>query len=450
MIDYREFLLGKRIMAPAVGSEVAPEDVNPILFPFQRDLVRWSIRKGRASIFADCGLGKTFMQLEFARLTGEPTLVLAPLGVTSQTVKEAEKLGIEAAYARDQSEATKITVTNYERLDRFDASAFGTIVLDESSILKSINSKTRQALIRVFRGTRWRLCCTATPAPNDTAEIGNHAEFLGLQSRAEMLATFFVHNDRNWLLKGHARRPFYRWLASWAMTIRKPSDLGYPDDGFSLPPLEIIPVVVPTDWKPDGQLISTGLQGITQRVEVRRATADARVAAAACLIESEPGEQWLGWCGLNAESDALAAAIPGAENVQGSDSAERKAEALLGFAGGQVRTLVTKPKVAGFGMNFQGCARMIFVGIGDSYETYYQAIRRCWRFGQTRPVKAYIVLSEPEEAIYQNVLRKEADATRVAEELIANAAEYERAELATKVYDGLYEGTEKVRLPSWL
>ncbi len=451
MSTYSEFLASKMIVAPSAGSEVKPEDIHPSLFPFQRDLVRWSLRKGRGALFADTGLGKTRMQLEYGRLTGGRLLILAPLAVAQQTIDEARVLDtLELKYARNQDEASKWTITNYERLDRFDPQAFDTVVLDESSILKSADAKTRTALIKTFPGKRWRLCCTATPAPNDTAELGNHSEFLGTLSRAEMLATFFVHDNRRWLLKGHARRPFYRWLASWGMTIRKPSDLGYSDDGFALPPLRIEPVIVVSDWAPDGQLFSAGLSGITGRLEVRQATLDARVAATERLVVGEPAEQWLLWCGLNDESDALARAIPEAVVVRGSDSPEEKAERLLAFAAGQIRVLVTKPQIAGFGMNFQRCARMAFVGIGDSFETYYQAIRRCWRFGQKRPVRACIVLSEPEQEVYRNVLRKEEEAREVAAELLRDVAEYERAELRPEGGDDVYTGREKVRVPSWL
>lgn len=450
MSSYADFLASKMIVAPTVGAEIADEDVNPMLFPFQRDLVRWALRKGRSAIFADTGLGKTFMQIEWARLTGEPTLILAPLAVAQQTIGEAEKLGVEVVYARNQSGAGKLTITNYERLDGFDPDQFGAVVLDESSILKSFDGRTRGNLIKRFQATRWRLCCTATPAPNDIAEIGNHAEFFGLMSRAEMLATFFVHDNRRWLLKGHARRPFWRWLASWGMTVRKPSDLGYADEGFRLPGLFIEPLVVEADYKPDGQLFATGLSGITERSHVRKVTAAARVEAATALVAGESSEPWLVWCGLNDESTALTDAIAEAVEVKGADKPETKAEALTGFANGKVRVLVTKPSIAGFGMNFQRCARMVFVGLGDSYEQYYQAIRRCWRFGQTRDVRAYIVVSDVERPIYDNVLRKEQEAQNLQAEVVANVAEFERAEIATVNARDNFTPTTPMEVPAWL
>lgn len=449
-MSYAAFLERKSLQAVASGHEVGADAIHPSLFPFQRDLVRWSLRKGRAAIFADTGLGKTRMQLEWARLTGERTLILAPLAVAQQTIREASALGIDVTYARDQSEANGITISNYERLERFNPDAFGAVVLDESSILKAYEGVTRTALIEAFRNTPWRLACTATPAPNDVSELANHAEFLGVMSRVEMLAAFFVHDEDGWRLKGHAREPFWRWLASWGMSIKRPSDLGYADDGFQLPPLGIHPVLIPTDYVPEGQLFAATLKGVTDRAAVRKATVQQRVDAAVSLVQAEPGEQWLLWCGLNSEADALARACPGAVNVQGADSPESKAEALMAFAAGDVRVLVTKPSIAGFGMNFQRCARMAFVGMGDSYEAYYQAIRRCWRFGQTRPVTAHIVLTEPEDAIYANVLRKEHEAQQMASELVRHVAAYERAEIAQASARAEYRPEVQMTVPEWM
>ena len=448
--EYTAFLANKAIVAPATGRDVPPDAIHPALFGFQRDLTRWALRKGRAAIFADTGLGKTRMQLEWARLTGERVLILAPLAVARQTVAEAAALGIGLAYARRQADAGNLTITNYEMAGAFDPAAFGAVVLDESSILKAHDGKTRSALIAAFRATPWRLCCTATPAPNDVAELANHAEFLGVMSRAEMLAAFFVHDEAGWRLKGHAREPFWRWLASWGMSVRKPSDLGHPDDGYLLPPLSIDPVIVPVDYAPADRLFFTGLKGVGDRAAVRKATAAERVRRAVDLVAAEPDEQWLIWCGLNDEARALAAAIPGAVNVEGRDAPEAKADALAAFADGSVRVLVTKPSVAGFGMNFQGCARMAFVGLGDSYEQYYQAIRRCWRFGQTRPVTAYVVLTDPEEAIYHNVLRKEREAAAMADELVRHVAAYERAEIAGASGRSEYTPAVPMALPGWL
>lgn len=449
--DYAAFLDAKVLRAPSTGRDIDPSAIHARLFPFQRDLVRWALRKGRAALFADTGLGKTAMQLEWARLTGERALILAPLAVAQQTIREAALLGIDVAYARHQGEASDgITITNYERLERFDPAAFGAVVLDESSILKSFDGKTRTALIAAFAGTPWRLACTATPAPNDIAELANHAEFLSVMSRVEMLAAFFVHDDEGWRLKGHAREPFWRWLASWGMSVRAPSDLGYMDDGYVLPSLHVERHLLPVDWAPDGRLFADTPRGITERSDLRRSTMGVRIEAAAALVASEPDEPWIVWCGLNDEADGMARALPGSVNVQGSDDPDVKADRLGAFAEGTLRVLVTKPSIAGFGMNFQHCARMVFVGLGDSYEQYYQAVRRCWRFGQTRPVAVHVVLSEPEEAVFANVLRKEREARGMAAELARHVAEYERAEIAGLSARDVYEPAMPMRLPAWL
>jgi superfamily II DNA or RNA helicase len=435
MGDYAEFLASKQLVTKPTGRQVLPDDIHESLFPFQRDLVRWAVRKGRAAIFADTGLGKTRMQVEWGRLTNERCLFVAPLAVAQQTVREAESIGVEITYVRNQQQADDAgghAITNYEMVTHFDPDAFGAVVLDESSILKNYTGVTRNTLIEMFSGTPYRLACTATPAPNDVAEFANHAEFLGIMSRVEMLATFFVHDDEGWRLKGHAREPFYRWMASWGMTVRRPSDLGYADDAFALPDLNIEPVVVYTDWVPDGQLFAASLAGITERTQVRKDTIQERAAEVARLVHEHDEESWLIWVGLNDEQDAVADLIPDAVVVQGADSPDEKAAKLLGFQDGIHRVLITKPSIAGFGLNFQHCARMIFCGIGDSYEQYYQAIRRCWRFGQTRPVHAFIVMSDPEQHIYANVLRKERDAIDAAESMVRHVAEYEREELVDR------------------
>ena len=429
MQTYTEFLTKKRIVAPTIGRAVDAGDVHPALFPFQRDLVLWAVRKGRAALFADTGLGKTRMQLEWARLVGETALIVAPLSVARQTVREATKIGLDVRYVRSAADVHPgINITNYESLHHFDASAFGAVVLDESSILKALDGKTRQKLTDMFADTAYRLCCTATPAPNDIAEIANHAEFLGVMRRVEMLASFFVHDEDGWRLKRHAETAFYRWMASWAMSVRRPSDLGYSDDGYILPPLTVSPLWVDSDFVPDGQMFFTALKGIQDRTKVRKGTMDQRVAAAAALVNADD-QPWIVWCGLNDESDALAAAIPGALVVEGAMDIEEKTRRLESFQDGGARVLITKPKIAGFGMNFQHCARMVFVGLSDSFEAYYQCIRRCYRFGQQRPVEARIVLSDAEEVIYHNVMQKELEAQTMSAKLIEQVQAYERQEL---------------------
>ena len=450
---YEEFLATKALRAEAYGRECASSDVSPLLFAFQRDLTAWAVRKGRAALFADTGLGKTRMQLEWARLLGTRTLIVAPLAVARQTVREAQAIGLHVTYARSQVDANApdasplLTITNYEMMEHFNEHAYGAVVLDESSILKAIDGETRKVLTEKFTRTPYRLCCTATPAPNDIAEIANHAEFLGVMSRVEMLAAFFVHDDEGWRLKGHASDAFYRWLASWGMSVRKPSDLGYSDEGYDLPPLTIAPTFIESDYRPEGMLFSVGLKGITERSEVRKATAEARVQVAADLVNASY-EQWVLWCGLNAEADALAKLIPDAVNVQGSDAVEAKVRAVEDFQDGKVRVLVTKPRIAGFGMNFQHAHRMAFVGLNDSWEQYYQCIRRCWRFGQTEPVTAHIILSDAEQDIYHNVMRKEAEAKAMAEQLVEHVREFERAEIGKVESVGQYR-TDQAQGRDW-
>jgi DNA methylase/Helicase conserved C-terminal domain/SNF2-related domain len=428
--DYTIFLQSKRITAQPAGFDVAADAITPALFSFQRDLIRWSARKGRAALFADTGLGKGLMALEWARLIADCTLIVAPLSVARQFIREAAKFGYGVRYARSQADVIDgITVTNYEMIEHFDMAQFSAIVLDESSILKALDGKTRQKLTEMCAGVPYRLCCTATPAPNDIAEIANHAEFLGVMTRAEMLSAFFVHDDQGWRLKGHAEQAFYRWLASWGMSVRKPSDLGYNDDGYILPPLTIAPLWVTSDYVPEGQLFFTGLKGIQDRTKVRKGTLSQRNAETAALVNAST-EQWIVWCGLNEESAELARLIPDAIEVVGSDSADAKAAAIEAFQDGQYRVLITKPKIAGFGMNLQNCHRMAFCGLSDSWEAYYQCIRRCWRFGQTEPVEVRIVLSEHEEAIYHNVMQKELEAQAMSQKLIEHIQEFERQEIA--------------------
>lgn len=416
MRDYNALLARKRRTVEDAG--VAACDPHPMLFPFQLDLVQWAARKGRAAIFADCGLGKTLMQLEWARAMPGPCLIVAPLAVASQTIAEAERVGLRVIEVADPTDDA-IQITNYEKLGRFDPAHYMAVVLDESSILKSVDGKTRTRLIREWARVPYRLCCTATPAPNDIAEMANHAEFLGAMSRAEMLATFFVHDDEGWRLKGHGRAAFWRWVASWATFLRRPSDLGHEDDGFDLPPLRVGDDVVAADYRPSGSLFADTAKGIGGRLEARRATIGERVARAADIIRSRPGP-WLVWCGLNDEADAIEAVL-GDEAVQvaGKDAEADKIARERAWRTGERRVLITKPRIFGFGMNWQHCRQMIFLGIGDSYEQYYQSVRRCWRFGQSEAVDAMIVIGNAEAAVAANVRRKEADAARLADGVIA-------------------------------
>lgn len=442
-MDYSDFLTSKRLVVRPAGIEPDRAQINPMLFDFQRDLVQWALRKGRCALFADTGLGKTFMQLEWARLMGGRVLIIAPLSIGAQTVKEARKLGIAVHQTRSGADTQDgINITNYEMIEHFNAADFGAVVLDESSILKGIDGKTRTLLTEMFRATPYKLCCTATPAPNDIAEIANHAEFLGVMSRVEMLATFFTHDDGGWYLKAHGREPFYRWLASWGMSIRRPSDLGYSDAGYLLPALDVQPVWVATDYRPEGQLLFTGLKGIGDRTKIRKATKQARVAKAAEIITAD-ADQWVAWCGLNDEQDTLAAALGGdCVSIAGATPFDEKIRLLGLWLSGERRVLVTKASVLGFGMNFQNAHKVAFVGLGDSWEQYYQCIRRCYRFGQEFPVEVRIVLSEVEQGIFQNVLRKEEEARQMGDQLIEHVRQYEEQELAAGAVRDPYETGE--------
>ena len=418
--SYADFLAAKTRRVQPAGRTVSEADVHPLLHPWQRQIVAWAVRAGRAALWEDTGLGKTFQSLEWCRLSGERSLIVAPLAVCQQTIREAAKIGLTAAYVRAGEDVTGpgIWVTNYEMATRFDPAVFDAVVLDEASILKQSDGKTRTALIRHFADVRYRLACTATPAPNDIEELTNQAEFLGIMPRTEMLATYFVHDGDGWRVKGHAREPMYAWMASWAVAMRRPSDLGYPDDGYELPPLRIQPHLLPVNVVPEGQLFATDLGGVGGRAAVRKATMDARCARTAELVLAGPGEPWIVWCGLNDEAARIASLIPGAVNVHGALTPEDKAQAFLDFADGHIRVMVTKTSIASFGMNWQHCARMAFCGLGDSFEQYYQAIRRCHRYGQTRPVNVHVVLSELEGQIAENIARKEREAQQMSGSLV--------------------------------
>lgn len=415
-ITYAELLARRRRKADSKGRDIDRSDIHPSLFPHQKDIVQWAVKGQRRAIWADTGLGKTRMQLEWARLSADYALIVAPLAVCSQTVREAAELGITSRFVTDPADVDQpgVYVTNYEQVEKFDPALFGAVCLDESSILKASDGKTRTMLINHFQDVPNRLACTATPGPNDPEELTNHAEFLGQMTRANMLAAYFVNDERDWRIKGHAIGPMVDWMNTWAVAIRKPSDLGYDDTGYDLPDPVIIPQIVESYITPaEGELFAAHVGGVSGRSRVRKETLQDRVNRAVELVESEPDEPWLLWCGLNAEADALAKAIPGAVNVDGSMSTQAKADALNAFSDGEIRVLITKPQIASFGMNWQHCARMAFVGLSDSYEQYYQCIRRCHRFGQQREVNAHIVVSALEQTIAHNVAQKQEQANRL-------------------------------------
>ncbi len=461
IVRYEEFIGYKRLVAPPVGIAEPPE-LNPKLFPFQRDIVRWALKRGRAAIWADCGLGKTPMALEWAKHvcahTGGNVLILTPLAVAQQFVSEGEKFGVPVKLCRIGDDVEPgVNVTNYERIHHFDPASFAGVVADESSILKDYTSATRNMLIESFARTPFRLACTATPAPNDQMELGNHAEFLGVMTRTEMLAMFFTHDGgetQTWRLKGHAQKDFWRWVCSWAVNIRAPSDLGYYDDGFILPELRIHERVVSCGddmAKRQGALFTVEARSLDEQRAARRASMPERVAEAARIVNAEPSESWLVWCDLNAESEALTTAITDAVEVTGSDSVEHKETTLHGFTKRSPRVLVSKPSLAGWGMNWQHCARVVFVGLSHSFEAWYQAIRRTYRFGQTRPVECYVVTSDAEGAVVANLKRKQSDAETMALGMVEHMRDITRAELsATKRDSTEYRPTVRMVVPEWV
>lgn len=456
MSAYADFLARKALIDPPTGL-AGDIELPAAMFPFQADIARWALKRGRAALFAGTGLGKSFMELAWgqavAAATGGMVLLLTPLAVAPQMVREAEKFGIPARIVRQQSDCGPgINVTNYQKLEHFDLSAFAGVILDESSILKTTDGHYRTLLIEACAKVPFRLAATATPAPNDFMELGNHAEFLGVMSYTDMLATFFVHDGgdtRSWRLKGHAEDDFWRWMASWAVMLRRPSDLGYPNDGYDLPELTYQRHVVRLDAEPDGGLIHAPALSLAERLVARRESVTERVARAAMVTPSDRPFVW--WCNLNAESEALTAAIPGAVETRGSDPDDVKERKLTDFTEGRIRVLVTKPSVAGFGMNWQHCADTGFVGLSDSFEQVYQAIRRFWRFGQTKPVNVHFVSAETEGAVVANLRRKEADADRMAAAMVRHMADLSAGAVRGQVRDRPdYDPQQPVALPEWL
>lgn len=472
-MSYAEFIESKRRKPPTSGIEVHPDDLLSAesLFPFQRQIVAWAVGRGRAAVWADTGLGKTRIEVawldQILATTPGLGLILAPLAVAQQTIREAARMGVRVAYVHDADEAralpagVRIAICNYDRLDKLDPAAFVAVALDESSILKAFSGVTKRALVSMFAETPFRLSASATPAPNDMEELTNHADFLGIMTAQEMRSTFFIADSRGefmkYRLKGHAQRAFYEWLATWAIACRHPRDLGFEQDGYDLPPLTIHDHLIETGWAAEGELFTPRLEGITQRAQVRKDTLHERVAAAVELVCAEPGRKWIVWTGRNDESSLMAQSLTDAlpfatvAEVVGADSADVKADQLVAFAEGDTQILVTKPSIAGAGLNFQACDRMVFVGLSDSYEQYYQAIRRCWRFGQASPVDVHIVVADVESVIVDNVRAKERVAKSTTDGLIAAIAAENRHELyaGTSKADS-YEPTRPLTLPSWL
>jgi hypothetical protein len=460
-ISYEDFLKAKEVKSINAGFNANTDIINPMLFDFQKDIVKWAIKKGKAALFEDCGLGKTPQQLEWAWQvhieTGGDILIIAPLAVAAQTKLEGVKFGVEVNICRSQEDVVPgINITNYEMIEHFDISKFVGVVLDESSILKGFNRHYSSMLIDICKDVPYKLSCTATPAPNDYMELGTQCEWLGVMTRTEMLATFFVHDGgetSKWRLKGHAEDKFWEWVASWAVVIRKPSDLGYEDGKFTLPELKIYEHIVKSEKKVEsGQtsLIPEIAKTLSERRNARRLSLRNRVKKA-CSLANSNSEQWLVWCDLNAESEALAKEIIESYEVKGSDKPDYKEATMLGFAKGNLRALISKPTIAGWGLNFQTCHNMIFVGLSDSYEAFYQAVRRCYRFGQTKKVNVHIITSEAEGAVKVNIERKEKEANKMFDEMVKHTQKILTEEVHGTIKETIdYNPQIEMIIPEWI
>ena len=452
---YQTFLQTKQVRVQPVGMEIPLTDLHSRLFPFQRALVQWALRKGRAALFAECGTGKTGMQLEWARLvhehSGGDVLILAPLAVASQTIAEGVKLDIVVHPCRSQADVRPgLNIANYEMLAHFDTSHFTGIVLDESSILKSYMGKTKRALVDAFARTPYRLCCTATPAPNDVMEIGNHSEFLGIMPSSEMLMRWFINDtmqNGHYRLKGHAEKDFWQWVSSWAISLRKPSDLGYPDDGFSLPELQITRHYVDvdvTDSVPDGQLFRAPMMSATNIHKEMRITAADRAQAVAEMVNGFD-DTWAVWCHTNYEADELKKRIPDAIEVRGSESIAEKERKITAFSNGQERVIIGKPQMLGFGLNWQHCHKTAFVGLSYSFEDFYQAVRRLYRFGQQYPVDVVIVAAETESPLVVTLERKMRAHMQMSESMVMDSVSLQEDLQLT-----IYNPQIPMIVPTWL
>jgi len=449
--NYHDFLTKKAQLGDLSGFD--PVWMPDFLFDFQRSLVEWSLRKGKSAMFADCGLGKTPMQLVWAenvvRKVNRPVLIITPLAVSAQTVREADKFGIDARRSNDGTVHSNITVTNYERLHYFDPGAFVGIVCDESSAIKHFSGERQKAVTEFMRKTPYRLLCTATAAPNDYIELGTSAEALGELGRMDMLSQFFKNDENSnhpiwwgarWRFKKHGEQAFWRWVCSWARAMRKPSDLGFDDGRFVLPALTVTETVVHNNAAFHGQLFPVQAVSLDEQREERRMTMPQRCDEVARRVNGHA--QAIAWCHLNEEGKLLEKLIPGSRNVQGSDSDDEKEEAFLDFVSGKLRVLVTKPRIASLGLNLQNCAHMTMFP-SHSFEQYYQGVRRCWRFGQTKPVTVDIITTEGELGVLQNLQRKSEAASKMFDMLVAEMSNALKLDRRTT-------RTGEVGVPSWL
>lgn len=451
-MDYHTFLNSKQYQV--TFKSVKDYQIHDKLFDYQKSLVEWSLQKGKCAIFADCGLGKTLMQISWAanvaRYTQKPVLILAPLAVSVQTINEADLINeVIKFYGCDNY----IQIINYDKLHTIDASKFSGVVLDESSILKNFTGKIRNQLISMFRDTEYKLCCTATPSPNDLMELANHSEFLGVMNREEMLATFFVHDGgetSKWRLKGHAKQSFWSWVSKWAVMLDKPSDIGFDDSGFEKTDLIYHQHIVSVTTQSSSFLFPMQASTLSERIKERRATVDIRVKKAADIVNNAQ-EPFLIWCDRNDESSQLKKNIIDSIEIKGSDKPEYKSKIFNDFTKQEFLRLVSKPSIAGFGMNWQHCNNMVFVGLSDSYEQLYQAVRRCWRFGQKKDVNVHIVVAETEGNVLKNIKRKDIQAKEMKQEMLSQMRDFQNQELQSITRNvSIYEANQKFKKPTFI
>ena len=456
-MGYLEFIDDKQVIQQVSGFTPDESTYPEAIKDHQRVSVTWACKRAKAALFLDTGLGKTLAQLTWAdqvvHKTGEPVLILAPLAVSHQTIREGDKFGVKVMLAKSQDDIDEIGIyiTNYEKLDKFDPSIFSGIVLDESSILKGMQGKIRKQITESFRDTPYRLSCTATPSPNDFMELGTQSEFLGIMSQVEMLAMFFIHDGSDtskWRLKGHGKSKFWEWLSTWAIFLKSPADLGFDGSEYDLTDIEYHSYVIKT--KPVNSLFAEPAMGLLDRNRARKDSIQSRCEQAAAIVNGldEPA---VIWCHLNAESELLASLIDDSVEVTGSSKDEHKSKSLMDFADGEIKALVSKPKIAGFGMNWQSSRHCVFVGLSDSWESFYQAIRRQWRFGQTRKVHVHIVSADTEGMVVANIERKDKQHKEMTESMMLLMSDLiQKSVFGAKIEKADYPADVDMTIPGWL
>jgi superfamily II DNA or RNA helicase len=456
--EYEEFLKNKQFVPVQSGFDIDESFLPTGMFPHQKVCTKWALKRGRAALFLDTGMGKSICLLTWANCvanhTGGIVIVVAPLAVSHQIKREGEKFGIASqvvACDGDINIESGIVITNYEKLGNFDLSQFIGVVLDESSILKGFYGRVREHITDSFKDTPYKLSTTATPSPNDFMELGTQSEFLGIMTQSEMLAMFFVNDTsetQKWRLKGHGASKFWEWMSTWCIVLRKPSDLGFEDNGYNLPPLVYHEHIIETEAE-EGLFVDIA-QTLTERASARRDSVSARCEKAAQIANQTDGKCLI-WCDRNDESETLTKLIDDAVEVKGSDKPKHKEWALLGFAEDDVRRLVSKPSICGFGLNYQSCNNMVFTGLSDSFEKFYQAIRRCWRFGQTKPVHVYIISSDKEGAVLDNIKRKQKQHDEMSEQMVSHMRSLTLKQIDSAVnVKTEYNPEVEMKTPEWL